>query len=97
MSPYRGSKKPNMMGSYTRTDEEDKAMIWCIQNNICIAPRQIKWGEALWVIDIETGIYPNRKLIGTSEPFGPVEIWKKVAEYCKYYYDKHENNIQKRK
>jgi hypothetical protein len=51
----------------------------------------------LWVIDIETGIYPNRKLIGTSEPFGPVEIWKKVAEYCKYYYDKHENNIQKRK
>jgi hypothetical protein len=87
---FRGNKK-SIMGSYQRTDEENKAVMWCINNDICISPRQIKWGEALWVVDIETGKYPNRKLLGTSEPFGPVVIWQKVAEYAKYYYDKYKD------
>ena len=62
------------MGTYTRTDEEDKAATWCIQNDICITPRAIKWGERIWVIDIEKGKYPNRQKLGTSEPFGPNTI-----------------------
>jgi hypothetical protein len=35
--------------------EEDEAALWCIQNNICITPRALKWGERIWVIDIEKG------------------------------------------
>ena len=85
---FRGNKKFSM-GSYTRTPEEDKAASWCIQNDICITPRAIKWGERIWVIDIEKGVYPNRKLLGTSEAYGPNTIWEKVSEYQLYYYKKY--------
>ena len=77
------------MGVYTRTTEEDAAAIWCINNDICITPRAIKWGERMWVIDIEKGKYPNRKLLGTSDPYGPSTIWEKVFEYKLYYYKKY--------
>jgi hypothetical protein len=83
-------RKKYTMGSYTRNTEEDKAMLWCIKHNMIITPRQAKWGENSWYIDIEQGIHPNRKKLGTSpEPFGPGEIWKKISEYQKYYYDKY--------
>ena len=85
---FRGSKKFGM-GSYTRTPEADAAAIWCIQNDICITPRAIKYGERIWVIDIEKGKYPNRRKLGTSEPFGPNTIWEKVSEYQLYYYKKY--------
>ena len=86
---FRGNKKFGM-GSYTRTPEEDAAAIWCIQNDICITPRAIKYGERIWVIDIEKGVYPNRKLVGTSpDHYGPGRIWEKVAEYQLYYYKKY--------
>ena len=85
---FRGNKKFGM-GTYTRTPEEDKAALWCIANDICIVPRAIKYGERIWVIDIEKGKYPNRKRLGTSEPFVPNTIWEKVSEYQLYYYNKY--------
>ena len=85
---FRGNKKFGM-GTYKRSNEEDAAAIWCIQNNICITPRAIKYGERIWVVDIEKGKYPNRKLLGTSEPYGPNTIWEKVSEYQLYYYKKY--------
>jgi hypothetical protein len=88
MPRYKKSK--NHMGSYHRSTGDDEALSWCIKNNMIITPRQAKWGESLWYIDIEQGVYPNRKKLGTSpEPFGPGEIWKKISEYQKYYYDKY--------
>ena len=81
------------MGSYSATSEEMEASLWCHRNNICICPKQTSWGSATWVITIEKGVYPNRKLIGTSEPFGPVEIWKKTFEYKLYYYKKYANKV----
>jgi len=89
---YRG--KTNIsMGSYQRTPEEYKASVWCIQNNISITPRQSEWKVPMWYIDIEKGMYPNRKLIGTSpDSYGKNTIWEKVAEYQKYYYDKYRRN-----
>ncbi len=85
---FRGNKKYGM-GSYTRTPEEEDALKWCLDNNMCITPRAIKYGERIWVIDIEQGVYPNRKLLGTSDPFGPNTIWQKVSEYQLYYYKKY--------
>ena len=85
---FRGNKKFGM-GTYTRTPEEDKAALWCIANDICIVPRAIKYGERIWVIDIEKGKYPNRKLLGTSSPYGPTTIWENVFEYKLYYYNKY--------
>jgi len=78
------------MGSYSRNPEEDEAAIWCIQNNICITPRQAKWGQPRWYVDIEKGVYPNRKLLGTSpETYGKDTIWEKISEYQTYYYKKY--------
>ena len=85
---FRGNKKFGM-GTYTRTPEEDKAALWCIANDICIVPRAIKYGERIWVIDIEKGKYTNRQKLGTSDPFGPNTIWEKVSEYQLYYYKKY--------
>ncbi len=81
------------MGTYTRTPEQDKALKWCLDNDICITPRAIKYGERIWVIDIEKGKYPNRKLLGTSDPYGPNTIWEKVSEYQLYYYKKYAKEI----
>tara|TARA_R100000900_G_C3329109_1_gene163019 strand:- start:323 stop:604 length:282 start_codon:yes stop_codon:yes gene_type:complete len=92
MSPYRGKTKYGM-GTYTRTPEQDKALKWCLDNDICITPRAIKYGERIWVIDIEKGKYPNRKLLGTSDPYGPNTIWEKVSEYQLYYYKKYAKEI----
>jgi hypothetical protein len=66
---FRGNKKFGM-GQYMPNDEEMKASHWCLKNDICITPRAIKYGERIWVIDIEKGKYPNRKLLGTSDPMG---------------------------
>ena len=86
---YRG-KTSLSMGSYQRTTEEDKASIWCLNNDICITPRQAQWKVPMWYIDIEKGVYPNRKLIGTSpKSYGKNRIWEKLAQYQKYYYDKY--------
>lgn len=77
------------MGTYVKSPEENAAAIWCIQNDICITPRAIKWGEKIWVVDIEKGKHPNRKLLGTSKAYGPTTIWEKVSEYQLYYYKKY--------
>jgi hypothetical protein len=38
-----------------------------------------------WFIDIR-----NKGKTSTSpETYGKTEIWAKIFEYCKYYYDKH--------
>ena len=86
---FRG-KTRKLMGDYTRTDKENKALLWCHKHDICITPRQREWGQRTWVVDIEKGVYPNRKLIGTSpDHYGPGRIWEKVAEYQLYYYRKY--------
>ena len=41
---FRGSKNKFSMGTYQRTDEEDKAALWCIKNNMCITPIDIMYG-----------------------------------------------------
>ena len=78
------------MGEYSRSTEENEAALWCLHNDICITPRQAKWGERSWYVDIEKGKYPNRKLLGTSpETYGPTTIWEKVSEYQLYYFNKY--------
>ena len=85
-------KSKNSMGSYNQTPEELKARDWCMDNKVCITPRQTHWGIKSWAIDIETGRHPNRKLIGTSpSEFGPNSIWRQIASYQKYYYDKYKD------
>ena len=73
------------MGDYTVTEEDLKAYIWCIRNNIHISPRAIR--EARWTIDItnkgKTNADPNSYIKS--------EIWEKIYNYYKHYYNKYEN------
>ena len=80
-----GSKKKGgiNMGD-TGYDKEDwEAYHWCVRNGIRIAPKAKSTTE--WYIDIT-----NKGPTYTSpEAYEKTEIWKKLFEYCRYYYDKH--------
>ena len=76
------------MGTYHQTDDEEKAYRWCIKNNIKISPLCYTYGRS-WKIDIII----NGKSFKSPESYPKIEYWKKMYEYYKYYYDKHENRI----
>ena len=60
-----------------------EAYRWCVRNQIAIAPKA--YSATQWYIDI-----CNKGKTHTSpETYGKTEIWNKIFEYCKYYYDKH--------
>jgi hypothetical protein len=74
-------KKINM-GTYTATEHEMKAYIWCIRNKIYIAPKAIN--EVNWSIVITN----NGRIHTDPNHYGKDLIWKKLYEYYKYYYEK---------
>ena len=71
------------MGSYIQSEEEQKAYIWCIRNNIYIAPFAKSTSE--WFIDITN----NNKLNRDPTPYKKNIIWQQIFKYYKYYYDKY--------
>jgi len=72
-------KKP---GYHPYTDEDIKRVSWCMDNNIKIAviPNINKW-------QVELSINKNIHL--DSNIYKADEAYKKMYEYYKYYYDKH--------
>jgi hypothetical protein len=80
-----GWKNPWDMGEYRPSKEQSDAYIWCVRNNIKIYPVGIPGGGA-WFIEIENNNKKNR----TPNMFIKTQIWEKLFEYCKYYYDKYE-------
>ena len=71
------------MGDTGYNAEDWKAYRWCVRNDIAIAPKARS--AVQWFIDIR-----NKGKTSTSpETYGKTEIWTKIFEYCKYYYDKH--------
>ena len=81
-----GSKKKKgaiNMGDTPMDPELWKAYRWCVRNQIAIAPKA--YSPTQWYIDIR-----NKDNTHTSpETYGKTEIWTKIFEYCKYYYEKH--------
>ena len=59
------------------------AQRWCIREGIHIAPRA-KNDTAWYVVITNKG-----KVNATPDTFGKTEIWLKIFEYYKYYYDKY--------
>ena len=71
------------MGDTGYNAEDWEAYRWCVRNDIAIAPKARS--AVQWFIDIR-----NKGKTSTSpETDGKTEIWNKIFEYCKYYYDKH--------
>jgi hypothetical protein len=76
-------KKPCDMGKVPFDEELWEAQRWCIRNDIAIAPKCKN--DTAWYITIK-----NKDKVNTSpDAYGKTEIWTKIFEYCKYYYDKH--------
>lgn len=76
------------MGEYRPTTEEIKAFSWCINHSIYISPKATnKTTEWYLVITI------NGNDNTSPKTFKKDEIWKKLYEYYKYYYEKYETKI----
>ena len=82
---FRGTVRRVDYGHYERSDEEFEAYRWCINNNIIIWPEN-KYSQK-WKIEIRI----NGKSHLSPEEYGPVEIWVKIYEYYKYYFNKYKN------
>tara|TARA_B110000285_G_scaffold109141_1_gene123880 strand:+ start:439 stop:696 length:258 start_codon:yes stop_codon:yes gene_type:complete len=80
-------KSPWDMGEYLPTKEEELAWVWCIRNNIKIAPTCKS--EGAWWIEITNNNKTNR----TPNVFTKTAVWRELYKYCKYYYNKYENKI----
>lgn len=80
-----GSNKRNQidMGSYTRTNEENEAYIWCIKNKILISP--LAKSSTEWYIEIIL----NGKASKSPLTYKKVEIWKQLFSFYLYYYKKY--------
>ena len=79
-----GNKKKGInMGAPPHKESDWIPYRWCVKNNIAISPKA--YSTTQWYIDIK-----NKDRTHTSpDTYGKTEIWKKIFEYCKYYYDKH--------
>ncbi len=69
-------------GYHPYTNEDMKRVSWCMNNGIKIAviPSGTKW-------QIELSL--NKKIHLDSDIYEADEAYKKMYEYYKYYYDKH--------
>ena len=69
-------------GYHPYTREDLKRVGWCLDKNIKIAvvPNETKWQVE---ININKAIHLDSKIYEASEAY------KKMYEYYKYYYDKH--------
>ncbi len=69
-------------GYHRYTNEDIKRVSWCMDNGIKIAviPSGTKW-------QVELSL--NKKIHLDSNIYEANEAYKKMYEYYKYYYDKH--------
>ncbi len=82
-SGFKAKKGQVNMGTTPMNPKLWEAYRWCVRNNIAISPKAKS--STAWYVDIK-----NKGKTHTSpETYGKTEIWKKIFEYCKFYYDKH--------
>ena len=82
-SGFKAKKGQVNMGTTTMDPKLWEAYRWCVRNNIAISPKAKS--PTTWYVDIK-----NKGKTHTSpETYGKTEIWEKIFEYCKFYYDKH--------
>lgn len=74
------------MGSYLRTEQENKAMIWCVHNNIFIAP--FANSTTTWYLDVTI----NGKRARSPEVYTNKTLWKQMFKYYTYYYEKYKKD-----
>jgi hypothetical protein len=80
-----GNKKKGQidMGNYVAKPREQDAYVWCIHNNIFIAPKAKSSSE--WYLTINI----NSKVSTSPMAYEKVEIWKELYKFYLYYYEKY--------
>ena len=79
---YKKAAPGRRAGECSYTPEDMKRVSWCMNNGIKIAviPSGTKW-------QIELSL--NKKIHLDSDIYEADKAYKKMYEYYKYYYDKH--------
>jgi hypothetical protein len=76
----------NPMPSYFRSELENNAYIWCINNNIKIAPFAVaNSSPRKWWIDVNT----QGKIKRSPYQYDESQIWHKLFELYVFYYKKY--------
>ena len=76
----------NPMPSYSRSELENNAYIWCINNNIKIAPFAVaNSSPRKWWIDVNT----QGKIKRSPYQYDESQIWHKLFELYVFYYKKY--------
>ena len=76
------------MGNYICSAREQEAYMWCIRNNIFIAPKPQSTTEWNLVITINgnQNVSPNA--------YKKNDIWQQLYKFYAYYYDKYANKLK---
>ena len=70
------------MGTTGYNKDDWEAWEWCIRNKIAIAPKAMS--NTKWYVTITNQGRTNE----SPEAYEKTVIWKKIFEYCRYYFDK---------
>ena len=83
---WQKKRKGKSATARTWMPEEMKAVGWCLSNNIFISCIP-NWKEKgiNWFIDIKI----NKNVHRDPTMYEDEEVFNKIYEYYKYYYDKH--------
>ena len=73
------------MGESGYNKDDWEAWRWCIRNEIAIAPRAKTSSD--WYVTITNKGRTNESPL----TYEKTEIWEKIFEYCRYYYEKHKH------
>jgi|TARA_R110000803_G_scaffold49541_1_gene103107 hypothetical protein len=79
--------KPTNWGKWYRSEEDYKAMAWCVKNDIKIGPLAVSPGAGPTHFFIEI-IIEGRVNRGPYK-WEAKDVWPEIYKYYKYYYDKH--------
>jgi hypothetical protein len=80
----RGFFKP--MLPYNRSDLENNAYLWCVRNNIAIAPFAVLNSEPRkWWIDVRA----KDKVKRSPYQYDDYQIWPKIFELYVFYFQKY--------
>lgn len=72
---------------YIPTEEERKAQLWCIRNDVRVSPKGIFKDEDHWRLEVSLDGTTWHK---SPEKYTQEDLWPKYYSVCTYYYNKRD-------
>lgn len=83
-------KKTNW-GNFYRSEYQNEAMRWCINNGIAIGPLAAEPGDGPSHFWIE--IVMGKKRSRSPHKYLAKDVWNQIYNYYIYYYEKHRDTV----